>query len=184
MSEEQVTAGDDREGPPPTPAGVADERFAANIREHRELAGKSQNWLAEQMAARGFNYYPQTVHRIESGTRKVSVGEAKAIAEILGSTVDRLTWPGRAASAASLLGTYTARAHSAWDQVAEWTAALEHAKAQLALTLSEAEAAGYHGSAEIARLAAAAREARGLDAGEAVAAGLREYRQPGEEAAG
>lgn len=175
-------AGADREhaGPPPTPAGVADERFAVRVREERERQKMSQAELARHMSERGWPYHPQTMQKIETGHRKVAVGEAKSLAEILGTTVDRLTWPGREASAASLLGTYTARARSAWGQVAEWAAVLEHAKAQLALTVSEAEAAGYHGSAEIRRLAAEAREAMRLSADDAVAAGLAEDEQPAE----
>jgi DNA-binding transcriptional MerR regulator len=45
------------------------------------------------MSARGFPYYQQTVRRIEDSQRKVSVGEAKALAEILGTTIDGLTEP-------------------------------------------------------------------------------------------
>lgn len=45
------------------------------------------------MSARGFPYYQQTVRRVEDSQRKVSVGEAKALSEILGTTIDRLTEP-------------------------------------------------------------------------------------------
>ena len=52
-------------GPPPLPAGLADERFAANIRDERERQGKSQADIARLMRERGWSYHPQTVQRIE-----------------------------------------------------------------------------------------------------------------------
>ena len=81
------------EGPDADPAGVVDELFAIQVRETRERLKMSQGELARQMSARGFPYYQQTVRRIEDSQRKVSVGEAKALAEILGTTIDRLTEP-------------------------------------------------------------------------------------------
>jgi DNA-binding transcriptional MerR regulator len=83
----------EREGPIADPAGVVDELFAIQVRETRERLKMSQGELARQMSARGFPYYQQTVRRIEDSQRKVSVGEAKALAEILGTTIDRLTEP-------------------------------------------------------------------------------------------
>ena len=83
----------EREGPDADPAGVVDELFAIQVRETRERLKMSQGELARQMSARGFPYYQQTVRRIEDRQRKVSVGEAKALAEILGTTIDRLTEP-------------------------------------------------------------------------------------------
>src|SRR6516164_3759995 len=85
--------GENGQAPRPEPAGLADERFAANIREERERRKLSQGELARRMAERGYPYYQQTIRRIEEGRRKVSVGEAKALAEILGTTMDRLTLP-------------------------------------------------------------------------------------------
>lgn len=87
------------EGERPDPAGVVDELFAIQVRETRERLKMSQGNLARQMSARGFPYYQQTVRRIEDSQRKVSVGEAKALAEILGTTIDRLTEPAPAKEA-------------------------------------------------------------------------------------
>lgn len=162
-------------GPPPTPAGLADERCAANIRERREDREWSQADLARQMSERGWSFHPQTVQRIEAGHRKVSVGEAVALAEILGTSVEWLTWPGRAASTAALLSDFTGRAESSWEQISEWTRRLLHACFQLDLTTSEAEQGGYLGSAEIRRLAAAAREAMKLTPEDAVTAGRADF---------
>src|SRR6516225_8155876 len=83
--------GENEQAPSAEPAGLADERFATNIREERERQKLSQGELARRMADRGFPFYQQTIRRIEEGRRKVSVGEAKAIAEILDTTVDQLT---------------------------------------------------------------------------------------------
>ena len=81
------------EGPDADPAGVVDELFAIQLHQTRERLKMSQGELARQMSARGFPYYQQTVRRIEDSQRKVSVGEAKALAEILGTTIDLLTEP-------------------------------------------------------------------------------------------
>jgi DNA-binding transcriptional MerR regulator/DNA-binding transcriptional regulator YiaG len=89
----RVLAEEEEEGPAAEPAGVVDELFAIQVREIRERLKMSQGELARQMSARGFRYYQQTVRRIEDNRRKVSVGEAKALAEILGTTIDRLTEP-------------------------------------------------------------------------------------------
>ncbi len=89
----RVLTEEEEEGPAAEPAGVVDELFAIQVRETRERLKMSQGELARQMSTRGFPYYQQTVRRIEDSRRKVSVGEAKALAEILGTTIDRLTEP-------------------------------------------------------------------------------------------
>ena len=168
MPEEQPAA-------PRTQAGLADERFAANVRHRRERAEMSQAQLAEAMAEGGFHWYPQTVHRVETGTRKVSVGEAKAVAEILSTTVDRLTQPGQEASAAAILMTSIARARQAWRDISGAAYTLRHQQYQLELTVPGVERDGYFGSAEIRRLADEAREVMELSGPEAVADGFREH---------
>lgn len=175
MQGEQQTAGEDSEGPPRTPAGLADERFAANVRELRERNDMSQADLAREMT--NWRWYPQTVHRVEAGQRKVSVGEAKALAEILHTTVDRLTWPGREASAAALLDTTTARAESAYEQIAAWTASLLWAQHQLSATVADEERAGYLGSARIRELVQSARGAMKLTPEQAIADGRHDHEE-------
>jgi transcriptional regulator with XRE-family HTH domain len=83
--------------------GAADVRAAVNIRSLREAKGMSQGELARQMSARGWPYYPQTVHRIEHGQRKIGFGEAAEIAAILGTSIDRLAWAGPEADAVEAL---------------------------------------------------------------------------------
>ena len=77
---------------------MTDERFAANLKAARERAGLSQRQLAERMAEAGHPMPQQTINRIESGTRKVrGVGEARSLAQALGTTVDILSLPRGAA---------------------------------------------------------------------------------------
>src|SRR5271165_3299445 len=77
-----------RGGPwPPARAGVIDERVAERIREQREEVGLSQSELARRMAALGWPWHPQTVQRIEGNQRKVTIGEAEALAGILGTSI-------------------------------------------------------------------------------------------------
>jgi transcriptional regulator with XRE-family HTH domain len=70
---------------------LTEQRFAANLRAIREERGMSQGRLAEEMAARGWPWRQQTVTRVETGRRMVRLGEAKAVAEILETSLDMLT---------------------------------------------------------------------------------------------
>lgn len=66
--------------------------FARNLAALRERRGLSQSELARRMVERGFDSYSQmTVSRTEKGQRPVRLGEARALAEILGSRVDDMT---------------------------------------------------------------------------------------------
>jgi len=109
------------EGPSADPAGVVDKLFAIQVRETRERLKMSQGELARQMSARGFPYYQQTVRRIEDSQRKVSVGEAKALAEILGTTIDRLTEPVSAQEHGYREPTVCAAAGITYRQLDYWT---------------------------------------------------------------
>jgi transcriptional regulator with XRE-family HTH domain len=151
-----------------TPAGVVDERFAANVRETRERLGLSQGEVARRMADAGWPYYQQTVARIEDGRRKPGPGEAHALAEILGTSVAKLAMLGREAGTAAQLETTTARAHRAAGQVGEWTADLLVAQSQLRRIVGEAEAAEWLGSDLVRRLAEDAAEALALSPEDAV----------------
>jgi transcriptional regulator with XRE-family HTH domain len=67
-------------------ANASDERFIANLRAAREEAGLSHQDVAVKMQELGFDsFFRQTVQRIESGRRGVSVGEGIALAECVGS---------------------------------------------------------------------------------------------------
>lgn len=66
--------------------------FARRMSELRAELGISQSELARKMVERGFDTYSQmTVSRTEKGERPIRLGEARVIAEILGSRVDSMT---------------------------------------------------------------------------------------------
>ncbi|WP_198036872.1 helix-turn-helix domain-containing protein [Nocardia sp. BMG51109] len=68
----------------------AEDVFAANLKTLRGDKNISQEALAEQMSQRGFKWHQATVYKIENGSRQVQLGEAKAVAGILGVPLDRL----------------------------------------------------------------------------------------------
>lgn len=122
--EEQTTGGDE------TPE-LTEERFAANLRAVREAAGMSQGRLAEEMTARGWPWHQQTVTRVENGRRMVRLGEAKAVAEILETSLDRLTQPTGEMRVIELLSEWTHQARTAWLAIKESTVRLLNAKGNL-----------------------------------------------------
>jgi transcriptional regulator with XRE-family HTH domain len=62
----------------------ADKVFGRRARMFREAAGMSQRLVAEQMTAAGFGWHQSTCAKTEAGDRVASVGEATALALILG----------------------------------------------------------------------------------------------------
>ena len=124
---------------PPGPApGVVDEHAAVNIKRARERLGLSQADLAEKMAAIGWRFHPQTVHRIEAGQRKVFIGEAEALARILQTTVDRLGWAQGEDAEVAMTDMAITRIRQAWHEVSDATLRLA---AALAAGHRQAEAA-------------------------------------------
>lgn len=72
-------------------SGDAD--FARGMKSMRERLGKSQQWVAEQMIQRGHDWHQSTVYKSEAGSRRVSIGEAASLSEIMNAGVDDLlTW--------------------------------------------------------------------------------------------
>ena len=129
--------GDGRKMPASPAAGVIDEWVAWNVRLHRENRGWSQADLAQKMAADGWKYHPQTVHRVEAGQRKVTIGEAEALARIFGTTIDSLTWPDMVTHTSAWLGMFTARADAAFEQIASQTRELLFDREHLERALAE-----------------------------------------------
>jgi transcriptional regulator with XRE-family HTH domain len=174
--------GEDEQAPRAEPAGLADERFATNIREERERRKLSQGELARRMAERGFPYYQQTIRRIEEGRRKVSVGEAKALAEILGTTMDRLTWPGQVAAVAYLMEIAIGRAQQAWDDITRGTTTLLYAHATLEHIAAQMIERDYLESDKIRDIVAEAARVAEMNPHDAVEAARTDYenRLPGE----
>lgn len=75
---------------------AADERFAANVKALREERGWSQGELASRLRDAGLeSFHPTTVVRMEKGERLVRLGEARVIADVLGTLVGVMVAPGR-----------------------------------------------------------------------------------------
>jgi transcriptional regulator with XRE-family HTH domain len=161
-------ADEDTPAPPPE---LTEQRFAANLRQAREENGVSQVRLAQEMAKRGWPWRQQTVTRVESGQRMVRLGEATAIADILGTSVARLTVPARDTRALNLLGFTAGRAREAYGQITEWTHLLLFAQRQLRTSLAEAERAGYFDSALVRDAVAEATDVLKVTPEQAVAEG-------------
>lgn len=72
----------------------AERNFALNVRRRREALGWSQSELARRMADEGWETYNQmTVSRTEKEERSVRLGEARALARVLGQSVEEMTRP-------------------------------------------------------------------------------------------
>lgn len=124
----------------------ADERFGANVRAERERAAMSQSALAAAMTKRGHAWHQQTVGRVERGQQSLRLAEAEDLAAILKTSVDRLTWTTKEASAGLLMDMTIGRASAAWEQIAAWTVRLLHSLGQLETSVAAAEQAGCYDS--------------------------------------
>lgn len=82
---------------------ASERAFAEKIRLHREQKTMTQEELAHEVSLRGFDFKQQTIYKIESGNRRVTVGEAAAIADALGYTLDGLFGGGGSLASAYLL---------------------------------------------------------------------------------
>src|ERR1035438_2438628 len=69
----------------------------------RKRTGMSQAALAAEMAARGHRWHQQTGARAETAARALPFTEAADLAEVLGTTLDRLTRPSGEAQAVESL---------------------------------------------------------------------------------
>jgi transcriptional regulator with XRE-family HTH domain len=140
---------EDEEAPVLELAGLADEMFAVNIRQTRERLKLSQGEIARRMADRGFPFYQQTIRRIEEGRRKVSVGEAKAIAEILDTTVDQLTASVPEADAALAVTVASMSVRASARKVSRAVAALLGARVAAEKVLADTDGAQWAGVQEM-----------------------------------
>jgi transcriptional regulator with XRE-family HTH domain len=74
--------------------GSAESVFAANLRAAREAMGMTQTQLAELMTAKGFKWHQATVYKVEVGERQIQLGEALALADVVGLDVAVMATPG------------------------------------------------------------------------------------------
>lgn len=73
---------------------VDEERFRQNMREGRESRGWSQGEMSKRLIEAGWPIFHQTtISRIEAGERPVKLGEARAIAAILGKSLSDMVVP-------------------------------------------------------------------------------------------
>jgi transcriptional regulator with XRE-family HTH domain len=172
-----VADDDEHDGAPEagTPPELSERRFAENLRDWRERRGVSQVKLAQEMAARGWPWRQQTVTRVESGQRMVRLGEALAVAEILGTSVNMLTASSRETTAIDILAKATSRATEAYKQITEWTQTLLHQQGQLELSVAEAEKVSYYGSSLLQDVVAEARDLLEVTPEQAVIEGREEH---------
>jgi FtsZ-interacting cell division protein YlmF len=129
-SETATASGDDEQVPA---RELTERRFAANLRFMRELAGLSQVSFARQMRGRDWPWRQQTVTRVESGQRLIRLGEAQAAAEILNTTIDRLTGPTDEMRDLELLAGWIRDARFAWRMISRGTSFLLNARRNLRL---------------------------------------------------
>lgn len=79
---------------------LADEWFGRNIKAVREEKGMSQTAVARLMRERGFtSFEQQTLSKVEAGGkgkgRGITIGEALALSQIVGVTIEALAGPPR-----------------------------------------------------------------------------------------
>lgn len=67
-----------------------DALVAESVARFRGVRMMSQLALAEAMRARGFDFYQQTIGKIERGERRVTIGEAFGLADALGVDLTEL----------------------------------------------------------------------------------------------
>lgn len=103
-------------------ATETDRRFAANFKAARERAKLSGREVAEQMRERGIPWHQQTVVRLESGEQRVRLGEAEALADIVGSSVSMLMRPADLERAASDILSAAAKVRESRRNLADATA--------------------------------------------------------------
>lgn len=182
---EPEQADDNPAEPSQSAPGIIDELVAWNVRQRRQELGMSQADLAQKMAALGWKYYPQTVHRVESGQRKVTIGEAEALARIFGATVDSLTWPDTVTHTTAWFSVFIERADAAFEQIAAQTRELLLNRERIERGLAEAERRGIADRDDVRKVIADARSVLDNAAPEqAVETGRREHEEEGDGAAG
>lgn len=150
---------------------LTEQRFAVNLRVFREERGMSQGRLAEEMAARGWPWRQQTVTRVETGRRMVRLGEAKAVAEILETSLDMLTMRTDEARIIEHLADLIRKVKISYRWIAGWTNELLRAREELRVN-PFVVTGGAGESSRVQQMAAEARDMQRLAPEAAVAQGI------------
>jgi len=74
-----------------TPSNFSDAIFARRLREIRQLAGMTQQQLADRMTAVGHKMHRSAIAKIEVGNRPVSIGEAVQSGQLGAPLMDLVT---------------------------------------------------------------------------------------------
>ena len=98
---------------------TTDEKLGANLRILRERKSIPQAAVARQMSGRGHPWHQATVSRVETGKQPVTFAEAADLAEVLETTLDRLTWAGAEARAVEYLNAAGYSVLEGYEAVAE-----------------------------------------------------------------
>jgi transcriptional regulator with XRE-family HTH domain len=155
---------------------TADQRLAYNMRVLRKRKGLSQAALAAEMRERGHPWHQQTVVRAENAARVLPLLEAHDLAEVLETTLDRLTRPSGEAQAVESLDAAAHSVYVAREAIADGVTALLSAVAAV-----RAHDARYeHAVSPLvqgARTDARDRIAVYGDVGAAVEEGIRRYEE-------
>ena len=72
---------------------LVDDLFGGSLKYWREMRNLTQEAVTAEMVKRGFDFHQSTLYKIESGKRRVLLGEGMALAEILEVPLSRLTEP-------------------------------------------------------------------------------------------
>lgn len=117
----------------------------------------SQSELAERMTQAEFKgFRQQTIVRIEAGQRAIRLGEAVALAQAVGSSIEALVRPKGLAAEAFTLRDLTRALRSAHEQATTQARVFASVHGRLSRTVARLEKAG-HGEALEAELSVARR---------------------------
>ena len=169
---------------PDAPTELTEQRFAENFKVRREMLGLSQVSVAQAMKDRGWLWRQQTVTRIETGQRSIRLGEAKALADILQVSLDRLTGPTAEMQVTETLTAWASQAIKAFAQIRDGTKELLRVRAWLDADPSVAAPMRQLPSPQLARAVADARAARALTPDGAVQDGMADLARDSETLAG
>jgi transcriptional regulator with XRE-family HTH domain len=153
------------------------ETFGRNLRDLRERKNMSQAELGRQMTEAGFPWHQSTVYRVEQGRQDVTLREARALARMLRTSIDRFTWEGPEASATEMVYDAGAVLRQRYEAVAEAVYILLLGQDRVERVLAQSEDSKYERVQEARRDVAERAEAYSLEA--AGEEGIRRYEERG-----
>lgn len=77
----------------PKATNWVDEMLGVNLKQIREIKGITQEVIVQKMKEKGFEFFQSTIHNIEKGNRRVSLGEAVALGQCLEVSIEELSRP-------------------------------------------------------------------------------------------